>query len=208
MSYYTKKQYKERKLTAKEKAYFNFFKEVKGKILDIGCSIGNFIQNNPKRIVGIDIDEDAIKICQKRGLQALQTDLDGKLPFENNSFEAANMADILAHLKNLKNALKEIKRVLQDGGFILTKGRDPRFSFWDDYTHKHPLTAKGVEMLLTDAGFNKLQVQKSIDGEFILRAWKNKKGAPSPLPEFLQTQPSIRSILRNIKNLLYGKYGY
>ena len=45
-----------------------------GKILDIGCSTGNFVVQDKKNIVGIDLDEGQIKIAKSRGLNVKKFD--------------------------------------------------------------------------------------------------------------------------------------
>lgn len=72
MSYYTDKQYKIIDYSNKSTyaIFFQFlFAGVKGKILDVGCSVGNYISLAPKRIVGVDIDKKALRIAKKRGFE-------------------------------------------------------------------------------------------------------------------------------------------
>ena len=69
MSYYTEKQFtKEGKDTAETSVLFQtYFSDVKGQILEAGCSVGSFLSLNPKQIQGIDFDEESVKICRQKG---------------------------------------------------------------------------------------------------------------------------------------------
>ena len=64
-----------------DKVYYNLFFKKGDKILDIGCSTGNFLVQDTTNTQGLDADRDAIKIAKKRGLNAIQHDVKNKLPF-------------------------------------------------------------------------------------------------------------------------------
>lgn len=166
MSLYTKhrthsKEAEERKIAADRLYYEMFFK--KGmKILDIGCSTGTFELNDPKNIVGLDIDKDAIKIAKKKGLDCRHYDVSSnKLPFKNSAFDAVYCRSVFAHIRNHISLLKEIKRVLKQNGKIIIHTADVgilKFKFFEDYTHVSPFTKESLKHLLYDAGFRNYKV--------------------------------------------------
>jgi len=92
------------------------------KVLDVGCRDGtltkHFIKDN--EIIGIDIDERALKYAsEKHNLKTMLIDLNHKLPFEDNSFDAVIMAEVIEHLPYLEITLSEIARITKPDGLII-----------------------------------------------------------------------------------------
>jgi len=105
------------------------------KCLDIGCGDGsrqeidesrrrliNWLQENGNEYsYGIDADEEKInKIKQniKNGTNFLVADANN-LPFEDETFEIIHCWGVLHHIKEYKNTIKEIRRVLKNDGKII-----------------------------------------------------------------------------------------
>jgi SAM-dependent methyltransferase len=140
-----------------------YFRDVKGKILDAGCSIGNFISLDPTRIIGIDVDKDALAICRKRGFEVLYMDLNKKLKFPDNYFSAIHCSHVIEHLDNPLFTMKEFHRVLKPSGkLVLFTPNVLRYKFkiFDEYTHKHFFTPKSLEELTYDAGFRDFEIRE------------------------------------------------
>lgn len=94
------------------------------KVLDIGCSTGEFlrfIQPFFKEITGIDISDIAIKSAKSKGLEnVFQIDIEHqKLPFKDESFDLIFCLEVLEHLLQEKNCLFEIKRILKPEALVL-----------------------------------------------------------------------------------------
>lgn len=164
MSYYSEIQYKKKQNLWFENFYFNrWFKNNSGPILDIGCNTGNFIATHPEIISGIDNDEDALKICRERGFNAQKIDVErdlGQLP--SNFYTGVYAKQVIEHLEDASNFVKHIRRILKPGGkaVILTPNCPYALNrfFWDDYTHKRPLTKISLRNLAFDAGFSKIEI--------------------------------------------------
>lgn len=150
--------------------YERYFKGC-GKILDIGCSVGNFVMNAPKKIMGIDIDEGAVKKCQEKGLNVKCKNIEDGLDFVDESFDGINCTQVIEHLNNPLKFMKEIYRILQKGGiavietpdFVIASKRhsSPKHTnFYDDYTHKTPFTKASLAMIAYDAGFRNYKVKR------------------------------------------------
>ena len=96
------------------------------KILDVGCGYGRILNELAEAgftdLTGVDSAENMIK----RGLREypnlnLVTNPDGKLPFEQNTFDAVILFGVLTCVpdnESQKVLLNDIKRVLKPGGVI------------------------------------------------------------------------------------------
>ncbi len=141
------------------------------RLLDIGCgddTLGYFAKNKYKEVYGVDISKEALKIAEKRGIIVKKVNLnEEKLPFENEYFDAVTCLDVIEHVFEPRDLIKEINRVLKRGGILIistpnirywrhilsliVRGRFPRTSgddeFWDG-DHIHYFTYKDIELLL------------------------------------------------------------
>ncbi|HRY52913.1 MAG TPA: class I SAM-dependent methyltransferase [Candidatus Portnoybacteria bacterium] len=167
MSYYSDKKYKEKSKQKDlwfERLYFDrWFKDNQGPILDIGSATGNFMAVKPEIFEGIEKDKDSVEIARRRGLKVFEMDIEkdiNTLPAEK--YQGVYAKQVIEHLNDPLNFLKEIKRILKPGGraviytpncpYMLNK------SFWDDYTHKRPFTRPALKRIAYDAGFEKFFV--------------------------------------------------
>ena len=100
-----------------------------GKLLDIGCKDGSFANYIPKLdYYGIDVDEKSLKEAREVGLKVIKQDLDEGLPFPKNFFDYVIAGEIIEHLINPENLVKEAKRVLKDNGVFI--GSTPNAFSW------------------------------------------------------------------------------
>ena len=97
------------------------------KALEIGCGNGNgtkLIKKyfKPKDIIAIDLDEQMIKIAQKRNkdTNVSYKIMDAtKLSFPDNHFDVIFDFGIIHHISNWKDCIQELKRVLKPNGEII-----------------------------------------------------------------------------------------
>lgn len=128
--------------------------------LDIGCSIGNFLNLDPARIEGIDIDRDALEVCRERGLRATSFDIvAGDFTWKDH-FEVVYFRHVIEHMTDPLAILIKIRSILKPGGLLVVETPDyvtahhrKKSNFWDDYTHKTPFTFHSLERIAFDAGF-------------------------------------------------------
>lgn len=96
-------------------------KQIKGKTLDLGCGIGFFLFYCQKRnldTIGIDIDKEKIKKSKVISIKPVSLGDAHQLPFGDNTFNNIVALDILEHLKNPSQAIKEMNRILKRRGKI------------------------------------------------------------------------------------------
>jgi len=88
------------------------------KVLDIGCSSGEFTLEvgktiGTKRLYGIDINKEAVKCARKKGIKAITHDANTKLPYKDGFFDVVVSNQVLEHLWNTDGVLLEVRRVLK-----------------------------------------------------------------------------------------------
>lgn len=122
-----------------------------GKVLDVGCGIGDFLAFRAGT-VGVDINPHTIAWCLKRGLDAslMEPNL---LPFEDDSFDGLVLDNVLEHLADPKPLLSEIHRVLKPGGALIA-GVPGERGFASDPDHKVFYDKDDLSQVMASAGFN------------------------------------------------------
>ncbi len=110
------------------------------KILEVGCGNGYYLSllnrlgKNPK-LVGVDIDRSALEDAEKRIADKsikLIFSFAEKLPFKNSSFDKIVMSEVIEHVADEKPVLREVYRVLKQGGILtLTTCCIDYPFFWD-----------------------------------------------------------------------------
>jgi ubiquinone/menaquinone biosynthesis C-methylase UbiE len=95
-------------------------------VLDLGCGDGiktSRIAKKGFKVVGIDTSRTAIDKA-KQNFQDLtfvvKDVVDENLPFGTNTFDAVTAISLLEYIKNKKEFLKEVKRVLKSNGILIT----------------------------------------------------------------------------------------
>ena len=94
---------------------------VTGKILDIGCGDGSYLEILKDRgweTYGTEISEVACKEARRRGINVFCQDL-LDIHFKNNFFDCVRLWSVLEHLYNPTAYLKEIKRILKPKGLLI-----------------------------------------------------------------------------------------
>ena len=98
-------------------------------ILDYGCGPGTFLIKMSKltknKLFGVDLSEEFIKEC-KENIEDLKiqnisvsTVQPEKLPFANEQFDTILLMDVIHHLDDINQNLKEIHRVLKKDGKLI-----------------------------------------------------------------------------------------
>ena len=91
------------------------------KVLELGCSSG-FLTQHLGNVIAIDTSSEMLKLSKQKNPSATVLEADMfKLPFEVNSFDKIVTMRVWNHLneKDLRLSLRESKRVLKKGGFLI-----------------------------------------------------------------------------------------
>jgi ubiquinone/menaquinone biosynthesis C-methylase UbiE len=92
-----------------------------GRVLDLGCGEGRFL---PARAVGLDVDEDRLRLARTRSRLVLRADARA-LPFPDGTFDTVYAIRMLNDTGDVDRALAEAARVLGPRGtlFVYTQAR-------------------------------------------------------------------------------------
>ena len=90
-------------------------------LLDLGCSDGNMTlkmakQTEAQTICGVELDDEKIAIASKRGIIIYKADLNRELPIQSESVDIIVASQIIEHMINVDNFVKETYRILKHGG--------------------------------------------------------------------------------------------
>jgi 2-polyprenyl-3-methyl-5-hydroxy-6-metoxy-1,4-benzoquinol methylase len=91
-----------------------------GRLLDIGCSNGAFIEAATAcgwEACGIELRKSSASFARERGLDVFMQPLN-ELHFQDNSFDAITMWQVLEHLPDPPECMNECCRILKPGGIF------------------------------------------------------------------------------------------
>jgi 2-polyprenyl-3-methyl-5-hydroxy-6-metoxy-1,4-benzoquinol methylase len=100
----------------------------KGKILDIGAGVGDFLSVAKKdgwEVIGIEPSEKAKTIAKSKGVPFVES----LSELENNSFDIITMWHVLEHVPDIENQIKELKRLIKPSGTLIIAV--PNFNSFD-----------------------------------------------------------------------------
>lgn len=203
---------KEWRAQAKRSLIFQFWEVYKPasknqKMLDYGCGSGvlqsQFEHKYPwVTAYGIDIAENAIQYSKQRGLKRVSM-YDGEIiPFPDSSFDLVTAIDVIEHVKDDNQALREITRVLKPDGigiFIvpaymhLWSTRDIRLNHYRRY-EPNELESKSKQAGLT------MLCQKNVDFLLYFILWMMRNMAPKKngVPDLAMETVYRKSLLNDL----------
>lgn len=115
-------------LASRKRTVFKHLESVRDtdtvKVLDIGCGIGNYLEELIQRgysVTGVDVSINMLQISKDHLQKYIShpplglADIE-KLPFNNNEFDIIICVGVLEYLKRDDFAISEVSRVLKPGG--------------------------------------------------------------------------------------------
>jgi len=132
-----------------EEKIWTHLRGVNGKVLEIGCGLGENIMAHPNT-TGIDISEFIVSEARKRGVNALVMDAKN-LKFKNKEFSGIIMSHMLEHFENPAIILKNVHKLLKKNGRLVICVPNPYFM--QDKTHLYCWRPETLKNLLGQCGF-------------------------------------------------------
>ena len=85
-------------------------------VLDVGCGAGGLLwrlkQRGHRRIMGVDVDEQAVLTCVRRGLDAVQIDAASRLgSFDDTQFDCVVLSQTLQAVLDVQGVIDDVLRV-------------------------------------------------------------------------------------------------
>ncbi len=103
-----------------------------GYVLDVGVGTGVFSEClSSNYLVGTDLAPNPLKLARLRGVESVASDAE-YLPFRDSVFDCVVMVATICFLKNPERVLREVRRVIKVGGYLITCFV-PRESGWGRY---------------------------------------------------------------------------
>lgn len=90
-------------------------------MLDVGCGTGatTAFLGRGHRVVGCDLEPEALRLAATRGLERLVLARAERLPFREGSFDIVMALDVLEHHDDDSAVAAELARVVRPGGIVL-----------------------------------------------------------------------------------------
>jgi 2-polyprenyl-3-methyl-5-hydroxy-6-metoxy-1,4-benzoquinol methylase len=153
----------------------------RGKILDLGCAAGFFLNvaNREWEVAGVELSEYASSYAMDRFGLPVRNGTLKDAAFPDKGFDVVTMWDVVEHLTDPLEDLKEARRVMKDDGLLVMTTGDVESFFakacgkhWHLYNptqHLSFFSRKTITGLLEKAGFKVLKIEK--DGNHFTLAY-------------------------------------
>ena len=130
------------------RAFVRFALRYAGRsVLDLGCGFGAYslaLAGEGLSCVGCDIDLTYLRVGVARGLPVVK--VDSSLPFRDGSFDTVLLFEVLEHIGDLENVLKEAFRVARTNVLItVPNSQDVDRMKSNDVTYAHMLSSDHVQ---------------------------------------------------------------
>jgi SAM-dependent methyltransferase len=174
-----------------------------GRILDVGCATGNFLNMMSHfgawELYGVDINAAGVQYARDRyGINACLGELaDGR--YKDGFFDVVTMWDVMEHVHDPTATLAEVHRILKPGGLFLV--RVPNVATWDAKLfgrfwagydaprHLYIYSPPTLTRFLDNAGFHIHRMRSDILGyapfALSVQFWLDEKLREGPLKKAL-----------------------
>jgi len=147
----------------RQRKYIRYFNSCYN-VLDIGCGRGEFmelLEENSISATGIDVNEDMVEICHRKGFNVLQVDTHSFLKDKTENYDGIFCSHVIEHIapQDVLAFLDLCRKALKPQGIFIIITPNPKNLcvitdvFWLDLTHTRPYPLQLLERLLTEIGF-------------------------------------------------------
>lgn len=136
-----------------------------GRILDIGCATGMFLELASEKgweSYGLDVGEYAIELAKKKFGNNIYKGTLEQAKYDNDYFDVITMFDVIEHMRNPSDSLRETNRILKkDGLLVITTPNITSFACkfygknWPyfDLEHLYYFSPDTLKRMLNSSGF-------------------------------------------------------
>lgn len=142
------------------------------RIIDLGCGTGLLLAELNKLVfpIGVDFSMMALSFCLRRGIRNLVCADVSCLPFPDSCFDLVFALDLLEHIEDDANLMREMWRICRPGGVVLLTVPAHQF-LWSEHDealhHYRRYSAKQLRKLIIDSGFTALKFSFCISFMFL-----------------------------------------
>lgn len=151
-----------------------------GRLLDIGCGVGDFLVHVKEKgweVLGLEPSEDAKNIAEKR-LSVRPLSPDDSSTLTDASFDVITLWHVLEHVDDLKTQTSEIDRILKPGGRLVValpnlQSFDCQYfkecwAAWDVPRHLNHFSSDTLQRMMVSLGFRPVGCKKLIWDAFYI----------------------------------------
>ena len=107
----------------------------RANVVDLGCGDGKFTLKIKEKIgcdkiLGVDIDDEALDKAKKKGIIVKKINLDAPLPFRDDSFDVVTSNQVIEHLFYPVRFMREVYRIVKSGGYCVISTEN--LASWDN----------------------------------------------------------------------------
>lgn len=190
-----------------------------GRLLDIGCGVGDFLLHVKQQgweIQGIEPSVNAKQIAQSR-LGFLPKDPSEYAQFEDASFDVITMWHVLEHIDDLHFQTSEILRLLKPGGRLIIalpnfqsfdcQYYKDKWAAWDVPRHLNHFSCKTLQSIISSLGFQIIDTQKLIWDSYYI-SFMSERFLGHSLPLVRGAWTGLKSNLKARKTGMYSSLIY
>lgn len=169
-----------------------------GRLLDIGCATGIFLNGMKQRgwkVSGVEPNHRAADYARNRFNLEIENSYLEEAAYKDDTFDVVTMWDVLEHVPSPTNTLKEISRILKPDGWLVLSLPNPNswdrkwfkeyWAGWDIPRHFHLFPIQTLENYLNQVGIQTKEIKSFTQQHGMLALsitlWVKETNAPDLL---------------------------